>query len=127
MTFDGYVLMYDVSFPLNDFYTLVPEMKEKLGNKCHRVTGMGHLGDGNLHLQICLSKYDEKLKEYIDDIVYKRIRELRGSISAEHGIGFLKRDILHYTKSKSSIDMMKNIKDMMDPNGILNPYKVIPN
>jgi FAD/FMN-containing dehydrogenase len=50
----------------------------------------------------------------------------RGSISAEHGIGVMKPSVLHFSKSKPSIKMMKNIKDALDPNGILNPYKVIP-
>lgn len=83
------------------------------------------IGDGNLHLQVSLKEYDEELKHYVDDIVYKRVAELKGSISAEHGIGFLKNNILHYTKSPSSINLMHDIKTMLDPQGILNPYKVL--
>ncbi|GLV38636.1 D-2-hydroxyglutaric acid dehydrogenase [Carabus blaptoides fortunei] len=125
MKYDGYVLCYDLSFPLKHFYTLVPELTDILGTKCLRVCGMGHMGDGNLHLQVSLKEYDEELKQFVDDIVYKRVAELKGSMSAEHGIGFLKNNILHYTKSPSSINLMHDIKRMLDPLGILNPYKVL--
>lgn len=50
----------------------------------------------------------------------------RGSISAEHGIGTHKPSFLHLSKSANAIALMKQMKTMMDPNGILNPYKVLP-
>jgi D-2-hydroxyglutarate dehydrogenase len=50
----------------------------------------------------------------------------RGSISAEHGIGLMKKDKLHYSKSHASIKLMTDIKKLFDPNNILNPYKVLP-
>lgn len=58
--------------------------------------------------------------------MYEYTSKLKGSVSAEHGIGFRKPKYIHYSKSRASIDMMKQLKQMMDPKGILNPYKVLP-
>lgn len=49
-----------------------------------------------------------------------------GSISAEHGIGLMKRDKLHYSKTQPMINLMKSVKNLLDPNEILNPYKMLP-
>ncbi len=54
------------------------------------------------------------------------VKEANGSISAEHGIGFFKTDVLEFSKSKPLINYMQRIKDVFDPNGIMNPYKVLP-
>jgi D-2-hydroxyglutarate dehydrogenase len=54
------------------------------------------------------------------------VRKVRGSISAEHGIGLQKPDFLHYSKSESMIQTMATIKAALDPNHILNPYKMLP-
>ena len=54
------------------------------------------------------------------------VKQVKGSISAEHGIGFQKQSFLEYSKSKQMIDYMKRIKHVFDPNGIMNPYKVLP-
>jgi len=51
---------------------------------------------------------------------------LGGSISAEHGLGVMKPDKIYYSKSRPMVDLMKKIKHLFDPNGILNPYKVLP-
>ena len=55
------------------------------------------------------------------------VKNARGSISAEHGIGFQKASFLEYSKSKPMIEYMRRIKQVFDPNGIMNPYKVLPN
>jgi FAD/FMN-containing dehydrogenase len=61
----------------------------------------------------------------IDDAVYSIVSRRKGSISAEHGIGSLKRDFLHYSRSPQELALMRAIKQVMDPNGILNPGKVL--
>lgn len=83
------------------------------------------LGDRNLHLQISLKKYTESEVRFYENIVYDKVKQLNGSISAEHGIGFLKKGKLKQVKSKSTLNLMTNIKTLMDPNKILNPYKVL--
>ncbi len=60
----------------------------------------------------------------IDEIVYGLIKELGGAVSAEHGIGIMKKQFLPYSKSESEIALMKALKQTMDPAGILNPGRV---
>lgn len=78
-----------------------------------------------MHLQISVKEFTKSIKEYIEPYLFKRVKELHGSISAEHGIGLLKSEYLDLVKSKACIDIMKNLKNILDPNGILNPYKVL--
>lgn len=82
-------------------------------------------GDGNLHVNMTSAEYDEKVKKVIEPFIYEWVSKHRGSISAEHGIGFLKTNYLSYSKTEKEIDIMKSLKSTMDPNGILNPYKVL--
>ncbi|KAJ8971410.1 hypothetical protein NQ317_005526 [Molorchus minor] len=126
LTHDGYVFKYDISLPTKNFYSLVPAMKERLGDSAKRICGYGHLGDGNIHLNISVREFTQDILDKIEPFVYEFTSKLKGSISAEHGIGFRKPKYIHYSKSKESIALMKQLKAMMDPNGILNPYKVLP-
>jgi FAD/FMN-containing dehydrogenase len=92
--------------------------------------GYGHVGDGNLHLNITLPGYLDKelqTKAYglIDTFVMEYTRDAKGSISAEHGVGLQKPHYLSYSKSPEMIRAMKLIKNAFDPNGIMNPYKVL--
>lgn len=64
--------------------------------------------------------------EKVEPFVYEYTAKLKGSVSAEHGIGFRKPKYVHYSKSEAAISLMKDIKKIMDPNEILNPYKVLP-
>ncbi|KAJ6634303.1 D-2-hydroxyglutarate dehydrogenase, mitochondrial, partial [Pseudolycoriella hygida] len=123
---DGYCYKYDISLPLPKFYGIVTTMKERLGNQAKRICGYGHLGDANLHLNISSSNYSLDLHKKIEPYVYEHTAALRGSISAEHGIGFMKTKYLKLSKNQQAIDLMINLKQMMDPNGIMNPYKVLP-
>lgn len=84
------------------------------------------LGDGNLHLNICCEKFSPKILAQIEPFIFEWISRHQGSISAEHGVGFAKPKYLKYSKSKAAIETMIKIKQLMDPNGILNPYKVLP-
>jgi len=89
----------------------------------------GHIGDGNLHVNVMkpddLSKADflEKVHES-DRAIFELVQAHRGSISAEHGIGLLKKEWLGYTRSPEEIALMRSMKRVLDPNGILNPGKV---
>lgn len=123
---DGYVFKYDLSIPLQKFYDIVRIMKEKVGKDAIRVSGYGHIGDGNIHLNVSAKEFSNDLMKKIEPFVYEFTSNLKGSVSAEHGIGFRKPKYLHYSKSKEAIKLMKDIKRIMDPNGILNPYKVLP-
>lgn len=83
-------------------------------------------GDGNLHLNVATIKHSEKVVSAIEPYVYEWTKKYEGSISAEHGIGFLKSKYLKYSKSNMEINLMKKLKNIIDPKNILNPYKIFP-
>lgn len=121
----GAVYKYDLSLPVEKLYDIVDEMRSRLGQDA-KVIGYGHLGDGNLHLNIVTSQYDDNVLAKIEPFVYQWTSNHRGSISAEHGLGLMKADKIHYSKSSDTVQLMVSIKKLLDPNRILNPYKVLP-
>lgn len=123
----GKVYKYDISIPVSKMYDIVVDMRKRLAHLPHaQVSGYGHLGDSNLHLNICEPAYTAETLHLIEPYVYEWTSSVGGSISAEHGIGVMKPNHLHYSKSQVAISMMKSIKSSLDPKGILNPYKVLP-
>ncbi len=89
----------------------------------------GHIGDGNLHLNILkpetLSREDFFSRcATVNTWVFEAVARYQGSISAEHGVGMTKRDYLGYSRSEAEIACMKAIKAVLDPNGIMNPGKI---
>lgn len=124
---DGHCFKYDLSIPLSHFYDIVPVLQERVGHLAKRVCGFGHIGDSNLHLNITCDKFTQELYKCIEPFVFEYTAKLNGSISAEHGIGFLKSQYLNFSKKPEAIQLMKQMKLLLDPNGILNPYKVLTN
>uniref|UniRef100_D3TMR5 D-2-hydroxyglutarate dehydrogenase, mitochondrial n=1 Tax=Glossina morsitans morsitans TaxID=37546 RepID=D3TMR5_GLOMM len=122
---DGFCFKYDISLPLRSFYDIVPVLEGHVGKLAKRVCGYGHLGDSNLHLNVSCEKYSRELYERIEPFIYEHTAKLKGSVSAEHGIGFTKKNYLKYSKSSEAIAMMREVKKLLDPTGILNPYKVL--
>ncbi|RYR10786.1 hypothetical protein Ahy_B05g079269 isoform C [Arachis hypogaea] len=121
----GAVYKYDLSIPVEKMYNLVEEMRSRLGNDAN-VVGYGHLGDGNLHLNVSTPQYDDKILSQIEPFVYEWTSKHHGSISAEHGLGLMKANKIFYSKSPETVKVMTSIKKLLDPNHILNPYKVLP-
>jgi FAD/FMN-containing dehydrogenase len=89
----------------------------------------GHIGDGNVHLNILKpddldkSQFFEQCHK-VSQWVFEIVERYRGSVSAEHGVGLLKKDYLPYSRSATEIALMKQIKSAFDPNGIMNPGKI---
>ncbi len=83
-------------------------------------------GDGNLHLNITSPSKDPALLAAIEPYVYEWTSDWKGSISAEHGLGLKKRNYIYYSKPSEAVALMGSIKAMLDPKGILNPYKTLP-
>ncbi len=82
-------------------------------------------------MNVCIPGYDnvdlqDRLSTIVDDFVFAYVRRVKGSVSAEHGVGLQKAQYLNYSKSDEMIRYMKEIKKVFDPNGIMNPYKVLP-
>lgn len=134
-TRSGGVYKYDVSIPLPKLYDLVTDVQARLShaglvgvNDDYPVIGAfgyGHIGDGNLHLNVAVRRYDKEVEELLEPYVYQWVHDVEGSISAEHGVGFQKRKYIGYSKDQTSIEIMKQLKNHFDPNNILNPYKYI--
>lgn len=123
----GGTLKYDVSLPLSDFYHVVEDTRELLRDIAD-VVAWGHIGDGNLHLNVAVRDQSKirAAREKMEPWLYEWISSKRGSISAEHGLGQMKANAICYSKSPVAIDVMRVIKRSLDPNGICNPYKVLP-
>ena len=97
-----------------------------------RLVDFGHLGDGNLHYNVqgaagpaTAPGFVQRREAEINAMVYDRVVARGGSISAEHGIGALKREQLEERKSPVALDMMRAIKRALDPTGVLNPGRVL--
>lgn len=84
------------------------------------------MGDGNLHLNITSKGKSDELLSLIEPFVYEYTESVRGSISAEHGLGLMKANDIHFSKSPGAIATMQQIKKLFDPLHILNPYKTLP-
>ncbi|KPI34968.1 putative D-lactate dehydrogenase mitochondrial [Cyphellophora attinorum] len=120
----GGTYKYDVSIPLNELYKLVEE-SERGESKALGVVGYGHMGDSNLHLNVPVKKYSKEIEKALEPYVYEWIQKRSGSISAEHGLGIAKNKFIGYSRSDTMIGLMKQIKNLYDPNGIMNPYKYL--
>jgi FAD/FMN-containing dehydrogenase len=94
------------------------------------IVWFGHIGDGNLHLNILkpaelLAEQFKKQCEKVNDSVLSVVREFGGSVSAEHGIGLMKKGQLRFSRSDKEIESLKSIKAIFDPDGIMNPGKLL--
>ncbi|CCA75533.1 probable DLD2-D-lactate dehydrogenase [Serendipita indica DSM 11827] len=130
---EGKAYKYDISVPITTFEEVVHKTREQLKSKnlykipggVKEVVGYGHIGDGNLHLNVVAEKYSPEVEGALEPFIYELVASHRGSISAEHGIGLMKAHALQYSKSKESIALMKRIKHLFDERGIMNPGKVL--
>jgi D-lactate dehydrogenase (cytochrome) len=127
----GRGIHFDVSLPLSGLAAFLDETNTKIKAAAPAITLMpfGHIGDGNIHYNMYLpSATDDAAftttKKRIQDIVFGEIEKRQGSISAEHGIGIERKDVLSTCKSPAEIDLMRTIKRAIDPDGIMNPGKI---
>ncbi len=124
----GAVYKYDVSLPLGRMYELVEATRARvaaLGRTDIVTMGYGHLGDCNLHLNVCAPAWDDALCAALEPFVFDTVIAARGSISAEHGLGQSKAKYLGAARSPAVVALMRDLKRVLDPAGILNPGKVL--
>lgn len=129
---EGASLKHDVSVPVSEvgeFILAAESAVSRLLPEC-RVVAFGHIGDGNVHFNISQPKNMQAAafigeRETIAATVYDVVDRFHGSISAEHGIGSLKREELVRRRSATEISVMKTIKAALDPDNLLNPGKVL--
>jgi FAD/FMN-containing dehydrogenase len=129
---EGPNIKHDISLPISTIPDFTTTTREVLLSAFPgaRVVVFGHLGDGNLHYNVAApegASAEQFLANTaaINRIVHDRVVAAGGSISAEHGIGQLKRDELAHYKSPLELDLMRRIKTAFDPRGLLNPGKVL--
>ncbi len=120
------MFVFDISLPLRDMQNYVDRLRAKLTDRWPngRLFVFGHLGDGNLHLGIQAGAPAGDDREQVEEMVYRPLAKLGGSVSAEHGIGLEKKAYLGFCRSAPEIALMKQLKASLDPLGILNPGKI---
>jgi FAD/FMN-containing dehydrogenase len=129
---EGGSIKHDVSIPISEIAQFIEEATEAVQKSCPgiRPIPFGHLGDGNIHFNLSQPVGDDT-KAYLDrwqelnDVVHGIAHRFGGSISAEHGIGQLKRTELRSYKSEIELNLMRSLKRAIDPKGLMNPGKVL--
>ncbi|KIY50632.1 FAD-binding domain-containing protein [Fistulina hepatica ATCC 64428] len=137
---EGKCYKYDISVPQASFQECVDAIREHLRSngllreegepvegrpKVKHVLGYGHVGDGNLHLNVVAETYTDDIQNALEPYIYEMVASHRGSVSAEHGVGLMKTHALHYSKDEVSLCLMRKIKAIFDDRGIMNPGKVL--
>ncbi len=130
--FEGASIKHDISVPISSIAEFVTRASAALEAAFQgiRIVAFGHMGDGNLHFNVSRPQAQSDSEFFaralqINKIVHDLVHTMNGSISAEHGLGQLKRDEITRYKSKLELDLMRAVKRAWDPLGIMNPGKVI--
>ena len=129
---EGGSIKHDVSVPVGvvpEFITRATSAVEAQWPQA-RVVPFGHMGDGNIHFNVSQPIGADPaaflaLWEPVNEVVHAVVADLGGSFSAEHGIGRLKRDLLAKAKDPVALDVMRRLKKALDPDGVLNPGKML--
>ena len=129
----GKAIKHDISIPVSRIASFVESTNRALQESFPGIRHVifGHLGDGNLHYNVAPGgnwSESELLQQQnaVYELVHDAVHAVHGSISAEHGVGQLKRDALRRYKDPVGLGMMQSIKQALDPKGIMNPDKVLP-
>lgn len=118
----------DVVVPRGNLPALITAIKDIGRQYGFNSVCFGHVGDGNLHVNVLKENIDDAYwnKEVNEGIaeIFKAVVKLGGTLSGEHGIGIAKRPYMHLAMAEKNLDLMRGIKKVFDPNGILNPEKI---
>jgi FAD/FMN-containing dehydrogenase len=123
----GAHLAFDIGLPVDAMDRYRRECKAELASRipgCQSVF-YGHIGDGNMHLLAWVPGAEGQPEEAVDEVVYGLVRRFHGTVSAEHGIGTLKKRWLGHARTPEQIALMRTLKRALDPHDLLNPGKVI--
>lgn len=119
-------LSEDVAVPI----ALIPEMLRRVARLARetgiRICTVGHAGDGNLHPCLLFTDEQRPLVGAAAGRIFRDALELGGTVSAEHGLGVLKRDYAQLEHGPLAMSLMRQLKDVLDPRGLLNPHKIFP-
>ena len=118
----------DVVVPRNRVADFIRYTHELAGKFDIRIPSFGHAGDGNLHVYICRDELEKTVwKKKLADVfeaMYAKAEEMGGAVSGEHGIGYAKKQYLYEQVGEEQIQLMRGIKRVFDPKGLLNPDKI---
>lgn len=120
--------IFDVSLPITEMNGYITTLQKAVRDRWGAATKpiiFGHLGDGNLHIGIAPRPWSEEARHEAEQMVYSPLSAIGGSISAEHGIGLEKRSWLHISRSQEELNLMRLLKNSLDPKNILNPGKIL--
>jgi len=129
---EGLSVKHDITVPISSLARFVADVGPRLRGRLPglRLVTYGHVGDGNLHYNLSAPIGDEPaLREAAGELtrlIYDAVAEHGGSISAEHGLGVLKRGAAATYKSAVELDLMRAVKQALDPRSLMNPGKVLP-
>lgn len=118
---------FDISMPMPEIGDYVDSVSKKLreNKDVEWVFPFGHVADGNVHFVVGKLNDSEELTLWVNDVVYNPLKDLMGSVSAEHGIGLHKKKYLVLCRTPEEIELMKRLKKSLDPRGLLNRSKVL--
>ncbi len=130
---EGLNIKHDISVPISSIPRFVEETDALLTREISgvRLVNFGHLGDGNLHYNVqapegCDTQaFLRDHEDRVNALVYQSVKRFKGSISAEHGVGSMKVDSLPHYKDPVALALMQRIKHALDPQGLLNPGRVV--
>lgn len=120
----------DITVPRNQIATFIRESRRIAEDAGLKIINFGHAGDGNIHTSIMINEENEGEKQKAEaaiEEIFKLTLRLGGTLSGEHGVGITKAPYLGLELGPVTIDVMKKIKNVLDPNHILNPGKIFPN
>ena len=122
---------FDVGVPVSVMNEFVQRVEKTLLESVDdlQLCTFGHMADGNLHLLAWSNSGSDTLKAQTVESIYQKVYEIvgdmDGTVTAEHGVGAMKRKYLHLCRSEEEIALMRLLKQAMDPKGILNPNRVL--
>ena len=118
---------FDVSLRTRDVSSYVADIEKGIASMLPEaeVAAFGHLGDNNLHVSVLANSDRDDAHRHVERTVYQCLVPYSGAISAEHGIGLEKREWLPVSRSPQEIELMRTLKEVLDPGNILNPGKVV--
>jgi FAD/FMN-containing dehydrogenase len=129
---EGISIKHDIAVPVSRVAEFIERADSALRKAFRgvRIVAFGHMGDGNLHYNASLPDPKQNMhfieqEAQVNHIVYSIVHDLNGSISAEHGLGQLKRDEITRYKSALELELMRDIKHALDPEDLMNPGKVL--
>jgi FAD/FMN-containing dehydrogenase len=120
-------IRFDVSIPLDRMTEAVTHLRDEMPKHWPEAIWVvfGHVADSNIHINVAIRDMSDETKKGVQGLVYDLVSRLGGSVSAEHGIGRIKRPYLSLSRSEPELALMAKMKQTLDPAGILNPGRVL--